>query len=159
MKLNERIQIIFPKRDISEEMLENVTILTSWEKGNPKSAHWLDHFFPPSRFLPGNFAHASNPTDQSWPSERFTRHRIDRPSRTGYIHLLRYTPESVVGRQDQGMRMRDRSRIVRCPRPVETFDRRAPRSRDHRYYETLSLPPRWIQDQTMIFISIGFIWI
>lgn len=130
-----------------------MTILTSREKGNPKFAHRLVHFFPPSCFLPGDFAHASDSTDQSWPSEWFTRHRIDRPSRTGYIHLLRCSTESVVGRQDQGVRMRDGSRIVRCPRPVETFDRRAPRSRDHRYYETSDITSNQF-DSTIIFIAI-----
>lgn len=116
--------------NLYQQTLKNITKQRLFcylaRKGNPKFAHRLNHFFLDS--FSSRWLCSRDESNRSILIER-TRHRIDRPSRTGYtLHLLRRSTESVVGRQDQCVRMRDGSRIVRCPRPVETFDHRVPRS-------------------------------
>lgn len=136
------------------------------KKGNPKFAHRLNHFFLDS--FSSRCLCSQDEFNRSILIER-ARQRIDRSPRTGYtLHLLRRSPESVVGRQDQCVRMRDGSRIVRCPRPVETFDHRVPRSRDHWYCETPPVYPfRIVSDRQrgdyltfIIFIAVlaGFMY-
>jgi len=64
-----------------------VTILTSREKGNPKFAHRLDHFFPPSPFSSRRFCSRVG-FNRSILTERAIHKTPDWPSVQDWLHTL-----------------------------------------------------------------------